>query len=102
MRNSLDLTAANEYEAWLQGFDAREIDASDARSMWSLRYCSRIASALAALRHLPAGARVLEVGASQANTSLLAAEAGLLAVALDRDNPTPCAMPGASTPRGPS
>ena len=85
VKNSRDVIADNEYEAWLQEFDQRELDAADRKSMWSLRYCSRMASVQRVLRQLPAGARVLEVGASQANATLLAAEAGLQAVALDRD-----------------
>lgn len=85
MRDSHQLQPDNDYEGWLQEFDRLEIDASDRRAMWALRYHSRIEAALRRLRPLPRGARVLEVGASQANTSLLAAEAGLRAVALDRD-----------------
>lgn len=85
MRNSKDLVPDNEYEAWLQQFDQRELDAVDRKSMWSLRYCGRMAAVQRALRPLPPGARVLEVGASQANATLTAAEAGLQAVALDRD-----------------
>lgn len=85
MKDSRLLEPANEYEAWLREFDLREIDAADDRSMWALRYRSRLDRALSALQGLPEGALVLEVGASQANTSLLAAERGLRAVALDRD-----------------
>lgn len=85
MKHSATLTPDNDYEAWLQEFDLRELDAPDRRSMWSLKYCGRIESVLEILRRLSPGARSLEVGASQANTSLLAAEAGLTAVALDRD-----------------
>lgn len=85
MRHNSDIVPENEYEAWLQQFDHREIDAPDPRSMWALRYRGRITAALAVLATLPGGARILEVGASQGNTSLLAAESGLYAVALDRD-----------------
>ena len=85
MRDSGLIEPANEYEAWLREFDRREIDAPDPRIMWALRYRSRVQRALTALAALPAGGRVLEVGASQANTSLLAAEGGLQAVALDRE-----------------
>ncbi|MHB8994884.1 MAG: class I SAM-dependent methyltransferase [Armatimonadota bacterium] len=85
MKNSADIIPDNEYEAWLQEFDQRELDAADRKSMWSLRYCSRMHAVQGILRKLPAAARVLEVGASQANATLLAAEAGLQAVALDRD-----------------
>jgi 2-polyprenyl-3-methyl-5-hydroxy-6-metoxy-1,4-benzoquinol methylase len=85
VKHSAYIIPHNEYEAWLQQFDQRELDASDSQSMWSLRYCSRMEAVQRVLRRLPPGARVLEVGASQANASLLAAEAGLQAVALDRD-----------------
>ncbi len=85
MKNSALIEPGNEYEAWLREFDQREIDASDARSMWALRYRSRLGRVLGALGDLPPGATVLEVGCSQANASLLAAERGLRAVGLDRD-----------------
>lgn len=85
VKSSFELIAANDYEAYLQGFDHREIDATEPRSHWALRYRGRLQAVLGALRSLPPGSRTLEVGASQANTSLLAAEAGLRAVALDRD-----------------
>lgn len=85
MRDSREFQPDNETEAWLQEFDRQEIDAQDARSMWALKYRGRLSSTLRVLRDLPPGARVLEVGASQANASLLAAEAGLVAVALDRN-----------------
>ncbi|MGE5532574.1 MAG: class I SAM-dependent methyltransferase [Bacteroidota bacterium] len=85
MKSSADIIPDNDYEAWLQEFDQRELDAPDRTSMWSLRYCSRMQAVQRFLRRLPQEARVLEVGASQANASLLAAEAGLQAVALDRD-----------------
>ena len=85
MRDSRELQPVNETEAWLQEFDRQQIDAADERSMWALKYRGRLCSTLRMLQGLPRGARVLEVGASQANASLLAAEAGLEAVALDRD-----------------
>jgi ubiquinone/menaquinone biosynthesis C-methylase UbiE len=85
MKDSRLIQPANDYEAWLQQFDQRELDATDVRSMWALRYRSRLNRVLAALAGLPPGSTVLEVGASQANTSLLAAERGLRAVALDRE-----------------
>lgn len=85
MKDSRDLQPRNEYEAWLQKFDQIEIDAPDRRAMWALRYHSRIEAVLRRLQPLPAGASILEIGASQANSSLLAAETGLQAVALDRD-----------------
>jgi 2-polyprenyl-3-methyl-5-hydroxy-6-metoxy-1,4-benzoquinol methylase len=85
VKNSADIIPDNDYEAWLQEFDQRELDAADRKSMWSLRYCGRMRRVLRILRQLPPGARVLEVGASQANATLLAAEAGWQAVALDRD-----------------
>ena len=84
MRDCHEIQPDNEVEAWLRGFDLQEIDARDARSMWALKYRGRLAAALEVLCSLPSGARVLEVGASQANASLLAAESGLMAVALDR------------------
>jgi len=85
MRSSREISPANAYEAWLREFDLRDIDAADPHTMWALKYRSRLHSALRAFRQLPAGARILEVGSSQANASLLAAESGLQAIALDRE-----------------
>lgn len=85
MKTAREIAPANEYEAWLQEFDLRDLDAADPRSMWALKYRSRLESALSALRGLPAGAAALEVGSSQANAALLAAERGLRAIALDRE-----------------
>jgi len=85
MKDARLIEPANETEAWLREFDLRDLDATEARSMWALKYHSRLRRALAALEGLPAGATVLEVGCSQANASLLAAEEGLRALALDRD-----------------
>lgn len=85
MRSSREISPTSDYEAWLQEFDLRDIDAPDPHTMWALKYRSRLHSAFRALRRLPAGARVLEVGSSQANASLLAAESGLQAIALDRE-----------------
>lgn len=76
---------ANDYEAWLQAFDLREIDAAERCSMWALKYRSRLQRVLSALQGLAAGARVLEVGCSQANAALQAAERGWPAVGLDRE-----------------
>lgn len=76
---------ANDYEAWLQEFDLREIDAADPCSMWALKYRSRMQRVLQALQGLPAGARVLEAGCSQANAALQAAELGWRAIGLDRE-----------------
>ncbi|MEN6303477.1 MAG: class I SAM-dependent methyltransferase [Armatimonadia bacterium] len=85
MKSSRDLTPASDYEAWLREFDLRDLDAADPRTMWALKYRSRLHSALEPLRRLPTGARALEVGSSQANASLHAAERGLQAIALDRE-----------------
>ena len=85
MRDSRLIEPANACEAWLREFDLRDLDAADPRSSWALKYGSRLRRALAGLAGLAPAATVLEVGCSQANASLLAAERGLRAVALDRD-----------------
>ncbi len=85
MKDARALVPANATEAWLRDFDLRDLNAADPRSMWALKYRSRLARVLVALDGLPAGSVVLEVGCSQANGSLLAAERGLWALALDRD-----------------
>lgn len=84
MKRAQEITPANSEEERLRGFDLREIDAPDARSHFALKYVGRLEAVLAAVRReTPAGGVVLEAGCSQANASLLLAEAGFRAVALD-------------------
>lgn len=84
MKTAQMVIAANAGEARLRDYDLREIDAPDPRGHFSLKYLARLQAAIKAVQgHVPAGGRVLEVGCAQANASLLLAEAGYLAVALD-------------------
>lgn len=84
MKSAQDVTPEGQYERALQEFDLREIDASDVRSVFHLKYRSRLDEILSAVRHSCApGAHIAEIGCSQANASLLLAEAGYLTVGLD-------------------
>ncbi len=72
------------HQALLREFDLREIDNPQARAAHRLKYMARLNAVLRAVqRAVPAGGRVLEVGCSQANASLLLAEQGYRAVAVD-------------------
>ena len=84
MRSAREITPGGDYHRYLRDYDLREIDAADLRSLFHLKYLARLRPLLAlARRHAGPGGRVLEVGCAQANASLLLAEAGLRAVALD-------------------
>lgn len=84
MKNARQLCPEGEYQRRLQQFDLREIDAADPHSVFHLKYLNRLRRVRGAIRrHCRPGARVLEIGCSQANASLLLAEAGYLTVALD-------------------
>jgi SAM-dependent methyltransferase len=86
MKPAQQFKPSNEYEAWLQEFDERDLDSPRPASMWALKYRARLHAVTRLLkRYVPPGETVLEVGSSQANVSLLAAEAGYRAVALDRE-----------------
>lgn len=86
MKPTQHLTPDNEYEIWLQEFDLRDLDSPHPASMWALKYRERLEVVGRLLKqYVPPGATVLEVGSSQANASLLAAEASYRAVALDRE-----------------
>jgi SAM-dependent methyltransferase len=69
--------------AYLRRNDEREIDNPDLDDPRRFRYLDRMRAVLRLARTTPPPARVLEVGAAQANVSLLLAEAGYAAVALD-------------------
>jgi len=75
-----DATADFEY---LRRNDQREIDNPDPDDPRRFRYLDRMQAVLRLARTKPLPARVLEVGAAQANVSLLLAEAGYVTIALD-------------------
>lgn len=84
MKRAQDLSPLSAGEARLRDYDLREVDAPDHRSHFRLKYMARLDAVLAAVRrHVPPGGRVLEVGCAQANASLLLAESGFRAAALD-------------------
>ena len=84
MKNARELSPAGEYQRRLQQFDLQEIDAADQRSVLHLKYLSRLRRVLRAIRrYCPPEAKLLEIGCSQANASLLLAEAGYVTVAVD-------------------
>jgi SAM-dependent methyltransferase len=88
MKSSLPLQPADAHGVWLREFDLRDLDATDPRSQWALKYRSRLQATLGLLwTCLPEGGRVFEVGCGQANASLLVAEQGpdWTALALDRE-----------------
>jgi 2-polyprenyl-3-methyl-5-hydroxy-6-metoxy-1,4-benzoquinol methylase len=80
--SQLPADAAADFE-YLRRHDQREIDNPDADDPRRFRYLDRMQSVLRLARARPVPARVLEVGSAQANVSLLLAEAGYVAVALD-------------------
>lgn len=84
MRSARDLTPHNPEEERLRAFDLREIDAVDPRAHFALKYRARLRAVLsAAVRFVPAGGSILEVGCAQANASLLLAERGFTTIGLD-------------------
>ena len=78
----LPADAAADFE-YLRRNDLREIDNPDPDDPRRFRYLDRMQAVLRLARGTPLPARVLEVGAAQANVSLLLAEAGYVTVALD-------------------
>lgn len=86
MKPSTALQPRNDREQLLRMYDQREWDAADPRSQWALKYKARLSLALELLQaETGPGDVVLEVGAAQANCSLLLAEQQRVAVALDID-----------------
>jgi len=84
MRDARQLHPPNSYQELLQEYDLREIDAEDRRSLFHRKYMTRLDWVVGAIqRELAPGSTVLEVGCSQANTSLLLAEQGYRCIALD-------------------
>lgn len=84
MKNAAQIPPLTNRGRLLRDYDLKEIDSADTRSWWHARYMERIGGTLSlARRYLPASGAVLEVGASQANMSLLLAESGHHAIALD-------------------
>jgi 2-polyprenyl-6-hydroxyphenyl methylase/3-demethylubiquinone-9 3-methyltransferase len=84
MKSAHELSPRNPEEKRLRAFDLAEIDAVDRRSHFSLKYRARLHAVLAAaLRFVPTGGSILEVGCAQANASLLLAERGFTTVGLD-------------------
>jgi 2-polyprenyl-6-hydroxyphenyl methylase/3-demethylubiquinone-9 3-methyltransferase len=78
------ITPASEDEAFVHAFDLRDIDASNPYDFWRLKYLDRIHAILRRVRYYARpGARTLEIGAAQGNISLLLAEAGYDATAVD-------------------
>src|SRR5689334_8621916 len=84
MRPATSITPETVGEAFVHRYDVRDIDATNPYSFWRLRYLERIHAALRAVQHycVP-GARTLEIGSAQGNMSLLLAEMGYDATAVD-------------------
>ena len=71
-------------EQRLQAFDLREIDSADRREHFALKYAARLEAVRRVVRErVRPGGVTLEVGAAQANLSLLLAEDRYRAVAVD-------------------
>jgi len=84
LRSARLITPASDSEAFVHHFDEIQIDAENPYSFWRLKYLERIHAVLRAVRrYCPPGARTLEIGAAQGNMSLLLAEAGYAATAVD-------------------
>ncbi len=84
MKSARDLASTAPYHKQLQEFDLREIDAEDRHSLFHRKYMARLTSIIQAIEQsVPPGSLVLEVGCSQANASLLLAEAGYRTIGLD-------------------
>jgi SAM-dependent methyltransferase len=69
--------------AYLRRCDEREIDNPDRDDPRRFRYLERMHEVLRLARTMPPPARVAEIGAAQANVSLILAEAGYTVVAVD-------------------
>ena len=74
--------AATDFQ-YLRRNDEREIDSPDVDDPRRFRYLDRMSEVLRLARTVRRPGRVLEIGAAQANASLLLAEDGYVAVALD-------------------
>jgi len=84
VRKAQTIVPQSKDEKFVHGFDLRDIDAANPYDFWRLKYLERINAVLRAVRaHVPRGGRTLEIGAAQANMSLLLAEAGYEATAVD-------------------
>jgi SAM-dependent methyltransferase len=84
MKRATAVRARTPYQEELRGFDLREIDNPDPRALFRLKYLARLETVLHAIETaVTPGAVVAEVGCSQANLSLLLAERGYRAVAVD-------------------
>ncbi len=84
MKNAADIEPRSERGRLLKGYDLKEIDSPDKSSWWHVRYMERIrATMTVAMKDCSSQGLLLEIGASQANMSLLLAEAGHRTVALD-------------------
>jgi SAM-dependent methyltransferase len=84
VRPTQEIVPSTSHEAFVQGFDLRDIDNPDRRSFWRLKYLARIGSVVTEVRrHLPPGSRIIEIGCAQANMSLLLAESGYDCTACD-------------------
>jgi len=84
MKHTGDTQPASPYQVSLQEFDLREIDNPNPRALHRLKYLARLSAVLQAVQAaVPVGGCVAEVGCSQANASLLLAERGYQAVAMD-------------------
>lgn len=84
MKPARDVQAVSAEEQRLQAFDLREIDAADQREHFALKYVARVEAVRRVVRErVRPGGVTLEVGSAQANLSLLLAEDGYRAIALD-------------------
>ncbi len=84
MRSARTIVPASPDEAFVHSFDLRDIDAANPYDFWRLKYLERIDSILRMVRkHVRQDGSTLEIGSAQANISLLLAEAGFDATAVD-------------------
>ncbi len=84
MKSARDLVPTGPYQEQLRQFDLREIDAEDTHSLFHRKYMARLTRVIEVIKQeLAPGSTVLEIGCSQANASLLLAEAGYRTIGLD-------------------
>lgn len=83
MKNSKSIFPENEKQAFVHKFDLRDLDNEDSSNFFRMNYLERIHSIIGAVKDYSSGKRVLEIGCAQANISLLLAEEGFIAIALD-------------------
>lgn len=84
MKSARSIIPSSPDEAFVHGFDLRDINADNPYSIWRLKYLERIGAILRLVRtHVQRGGCTLEIGAAQGNISLFLAEAGYEATAVE-------------------